>query len=346
VIGGDGGTSGPGGDGGFSGDVRGGNVYTNLTMQLSNATLNAGVATAGSGGAGGGNAGGVLPARGGNVAAVTVVDGTVTSSIIANGTATLNPDLDGTLIACATLVENLGTGVLTPAGGANCANLTGVDPQLGALGANGGPTSTHALLPASPARDVGDNPLALASDQRQPPYPRVSGPRADMGAFELPAAQVPTVTVTVAPASVPELGPGDLVYTFIRSDSQTIPLGAPLTVCFTITGSATITVDYTGVATGGVCGTDGIVTFVAGSATAAVTATPVVDAIPEGAETVRLTVVDGAGYDAGSPVFAEGSIVDPNEIPTLGEWGALLLVLTLAAVGWRRLRHAGTSPRG
>ena len=65
-----------------------------------------------------------------------------------------------------------------------------IDPLLGPLADNGGPTFTHALLPGSPAIDAGD-PLAVAGsdgvpqfDQRGVPYSRVVGGRIDMGAFE------------------------------------------------------------------------------------------------------------------------------------------------------------------
>ena len=45
-------------------------------------------------------------------------------------------------------------------------NLVGVDPKLGPLQSNGGPTPTMALLPGSPAIDAGSNPLGLTTDQR------------------------------------------------------------------------------------------------------------------------------------------------------------------------------------
>ncbi len=71
-------------------------------------------------------------------------------------------------------------------------NITGADPQLGALGDNGGPTKTQALPPLSPAVDAGSS--HLASDQRGMPRP-VYQPNpdssaggansADIGAFEL-----------------------------------------------------------------------------------------------------------------------------------------------------------------
>jgi hypothetical protein len=63
-------------------------------------------------------------------------------------------------------------------------NLFGVDPLLGPLQNNGGPTRTHALLPGSPAINAGSNPLGLATDQRG--SPREAGGRADMGSYESP----------------------------------------------------------------------------------------------------------------------------------------------------------------
>ena len=73
----------------------------------------------------------------------------------------------------------------------------GVNPLLGPLADNGGPTMTHEILTGSPAIDAGD-PAALAGmggipmfDQRSAPFTRVfngdgaGGPRIDVGAFEL-----------------------------------------------------------------------------------------------------------------------------------------------------------------
>lgn len=57
-------------------------------------------------------------------------------------------------------------------------------PRLGPLADNGGPTLTHALLHTSPAIDMGDNFLALPSDQRGTGFPRVFRSVADIGAFE------------------------------------------------------------------------------------------------------------------------------------------------------------------
>jgi hypothetical protein len=58
-----------------------------------------------------------------------------------------------------------------------------VDPVLGALADNGGPTLTHALLRGSPAIDAAVAAPALSSDQRGLPRPVGAAP--DIGAYEL-----------------------------------------------------------------------------------------------------------------------------------------------------------------
>jgi hypothetical protein len=58
------------------------------------------------------------------------------------------------------------------------------NPHLGPLQDNGGPTLTHALMPGSPAIDVGNNVANLQEDQRGDGFPRVVGSAADIGAVE------------------------------------------------------------------------------------------------------------------------------------------------------------------
>ena len=61
--------------------------------------------------------------------------------------------------------------------------MTGVvDPLLGPLGDNGGPTPTMGLLPGSPALDAGFLVDATATDQRGQLRP--AGVAVDIGAFE------------------------------------------------------------------------------------------------------------------------------------------------------------------
>ena len=61
-------------------------------------------------------------------------------------------------------------------------DLVGLNPELGPLADNGGPTLTMALLPGSPAIDAGSAVGAPATDQRGVPRPQGAG--VDIGAFE------------------------------------------------------------------------------------------------------------------------------------------------------------------
>ena len=68
------------------------------------------------------------------------------------------------------------------------------DPMLGPLQDNGGPTFTHALLPASPAIDTGDPNFTPPPffDQRGAGFDRVVNGRIDIGSFEV---QTQTVAI-------------------------------------------------------------------------------------------------------------------------------------------------------
>lgn len=83
--------------------------------------------------------------------------------------------------------------------------ITPIEPLLGPLTDNGGPTPTMALLHGSPALDAGDDALVrpphpLTTDQRG--FPRKSGSHVDIGAFEFqfgdagahPAPHVPILS--------------------------------------------------------------------------------------------------------------------------------------------------------
>ncbi|MDR0182043.1 right-handed parallel beta-helix repeat-containing protein [Lysobacter arvi] len=58
------------------------------------------------------------------------------------------------------------------------------DPRLAPLALNGGPSRTHMPLADSPAIDRGYNVNERAYDQRGPGFPRIKGPRPDIGAVE------------------------------------------------------------------------------------------------------------------------------------------------------------------
>ncbi len=120
---------------------------------------------------------------------------TTTSTIYAGnllGTATPTANditlTNGTVSGSNNLITDAGTaGGLS--NGTN-ANLVGVDPKLGELEDNGGPTRTHAIYPGSPALNTGTASGAVANDQRG--QTRTQGSSPDIGAYEwVPTANFP-----------------------------------------------------------------------------------------------------------------------------------------------------------
>jgi hypothetical protein len=92
-------------------------------------------------------------------------------------------------------------------------------------------------------------------------------------------------------------------FTLTRSGSAA-SLTTPLTVTYTVTGTALSGVDYTALS--------GTATFLASQATVTVPVTPLADPTAEGAESVILTVTDSASYDLGAPASATVMITDTN----------------------------------
>src|SRR5262249_55943785 len=91
--------------------------------------------------------------------------------------------------------------------GTSTANISGVNPMLGPLQNNGGPTQTMALLPGSPAIDHGSNPAGLTTDQRGTGFRRAINGHIDIGAFE---SQPPATSTTLA-SSLASSVPGQRV---------------------------------------------------------------------------------------------------------------------------------------
>ena len=106
----------------------------------------------------------------------------LTNTIIANSPS--GGDCSGGIIT--SLGHNLDSDGTCGLGAAG--DISGVNPLLGPLADNGGPTFTHALLPGSPATDAGDNAACLDSDQRGVTRPQ--GSVCDIGAYEQEIAVV------------------------------------------------------------------------------------------------------------------------------------------------------------
>jgi hypothetical protein len=115
----------------------------------------------------------------------------LTNTIVAGNSAPTNPDIDNTgtvMTADHNLIgDGSGSGI---SNGTNGNQVGGngnsvIDPRLGPLANNGGPTQTLALLPGSPALGKADNAAAPHTDQRGHVRLDEDGETTDIGAFEL-----------------------------------------------------------------------------------------------------------------------------------------------------------------
>jgi len=118
-----------------------------------------------------------------------------------------------------------------------------------------------------------------------------------------PVSATALVSVSAVDALASEIGSNTGAFRLTRSGSATM-LTAPLTVTFTLTGTATNGSDYTNLPL--------TATFLANQASVDVVVAPLVDATTEGAESVVLTLATVAPYDLGSPATATVTITDTD----------------------------------
>lgn len=162
---------------GLPGEGYGGSLYiAGGTISINNSTLAGNQAVGGVGidSSGIGYGGAIYNAAGSSALQIH-------NSILAGNLADTGSDLDGSLIS---LGHNL-IGNSTGGNGFAASDLLNVNPQLGPLQNNGGPTQTMALLSGSPALDAGDNSGTPAYDQRGLGFPRIVNDILDIGAFEV-----------------------------------------------------------------------------------------------------------------------------------------------------------------
>ena len=158
---------------GNTASASGGGIYNNNdTMTLTNSTVTDNVAETGSGG---------------GIRNIGTFAELVNTIIAVNSAASLGPDCFGAPISLGynLIGDDTDCGYIAATG-----DLLNVDPLLGPLQDNGGPTFTHALLTGSPAIDaipVADcndiDGVPVTTDQRGVVRPQ--GPDCDMGSYEL-----------------------------------------------------------------------------------------------------------------------------------------------------------------
>lgn len=136
------------------------------------------------------------------------------------------------------------------------------------------------------------------------------------GSYTLAIAEVTqppslsSVTLTISPENVSEDSSTNLNYTFTR----TTPTTNPLTIDFTVGGSATPGSDYT--LTGGtLSGTSGSITFAAGATTTTLAIAPTTDAIAEPNETITVALVNSSAYTVGTLGAVTGTITNDDPLP-------------------------------
>ena len=227
----------------------GGISISSTTASFTNCTIASNAANNISGGGGG----------------INRVSGTLNliNTIISNNTtmatgATPGPDI--LAVVSGTPLNNLigiGDGGLTGLVDSVNGNQVGtvalpIDPMLGMLQNNGGPTPTRAIGCTGPARDAGTNtvtgpPLNLTADQRGGSFARQVGANVDIGAFE-----IQSTSAIMGPSSVCP-GTTGVVYSVVND-----PTAVSYTWMYSGTGTtfssttSSVTIDFSPGATGGI----------------------------------------------------------------------------------------------
>jgi CSLREA domain-containing protein len=339
-----------------SGGTDGGGVYDNgLSATLTGVTVSGN--TAGGGDGGGLYSNGILLTTtnstiSGNTATIAGgglfhngIDAVLNNTTMAGNTGGGISNNGSTLTLKNTIVASNGTncaGIAPTNGGTNLqfpgstcgVGIPTADPLLQALANNGGPTMTMALTAGSPAIDTGTTgcPPTPATDQRGVTRPQ--GPACDIGAFEFSGGPpVPTLSINNVSANEGNSGTTPFVFTVTLSAAS----ASAVTVAFaTADGTATAGSDYTA--------TSGTLTFNPGVTTQTITVSVIGDTIPEPNETF-LVNLSGATNATIAVAQGIGTIVNddavppaPNVvIPTLNEWGLVLLALMVAILAGARI---------
>jgi hypothetical protein len=245
----------------------------------------------------------------------------------------LNTATFTSILVASARYESLGYNLIQAPGSATIAgtttgNLLGIDPLLGPLADNGGPTRTMALLPGSPAIDAGDGTGAPALDQRG--FTRAAGTASDIGAFEVqPATQVTRLSIS-APAGAVAGSPFTVTVQALNDFGAPVPRYTG-TVHFTGSdGQAILPPDYTFAATD-----PGTLTFPVTLKTAGTQSLTVAGTTPAGSVTAT------AGGIVVTPAAAVTLRLSAPAAATVGQAVSVRVTL-LDACGNRATGYTGT----
>jgi uncharacterized repeat protein (TIGR01451 family) len=309
------------GNNAVGGTAEGGAIYSNSgTLTILNSTISGNMAN----GSGGGlfntgtstatlvnvtvtnnrtDADGAAPGPGGGIAQSSSNPVTLRNTIVAGNFTGVAPgtapdEISGNMAASSNnnLIGAAGFGGLT--NGVNLNQVGVADARLAALGNNGGPTQTHALLAGSVALDAGDNTTAtnagLTTDQRGPGFARsTDGPDADA-----------TATVDIG-AFEAQVWVQDILDRSIAEDSSD-------SFSFNVGGAAAITtVTATSSNTGLVPNNPANLSVSGSGSTRTLTITPLAD--QNGSTVITVTVNSASGSMSDTFVF---TVWEVNDAPT------------------------------
>src|SRR5438270_3853088 len=241
---------------------------------------------------------------------------TLYNSIVANNTGGPNPDINsaGTVNATYTLIKTPGTTTI----GGGTGNITGSDPNLGALADNGSTVlagdpsgtqlhpQTKAQSTNSPVVDAGDPAFVGPPTSDERGAARIQNGRVDMGAVEIPP---PTISI-VAPAATNEGNSGTTPFVF------TVTLSSASTNTVTV---AYMTVDGTATSTAGAPGNpdytaqSGTVTFTPGQTSKTITVNVNGDVVFEPNETFSVTLSSPTNATIATPTGTTTILNDDNQ---------------------------------
>jgi CSLREA domain-containing protein len=204
---------------GNSASSDGGGIFSFGTLTLINGTRTANRTTGGTGGGLRNNGGG----------AVTLINTIIAGNFTGTAPSPTPDDIAGTNVDIANshhdLIGSGGSGGLTNGTNNNIVLTAGTDPGLGALGDNGGPTQTMALLAGSPALATGDPSVcALPLPPAAPPN---GAGRVDQRGFAR--------STTVCAIGAYEPQPGSIAATTGTPQQTTVGTAFPTNLAATVT---------------------------------------------------------------------------------------------------------------
>jgi len=293
---------GSGGDGGSGGNGIGGGLYlaTGSTATLANTLIAQNAAEGNSGGFGG---------LGVNGIGATGAAGTASGPDVSGNAASSDHDLIG---------DGTGFSATTSKGDLIGTSSSPINPLLGSLANNGGPTETLALLPGSPAIAAGDTNAANLPSTDQRGMARTVNGNVDIGAYQAQGFALsvtsgnnqsaqpnaafadPLVVTVTAKDGVDPVAGGQIAFTAPSSGaSAALSPANPLTIAANGTASVKATAN----------GTNGSYSVTANMSGAA---SPATFSLTNGPMAPTVSVTDAGGTYNGNPFAATGKAVNAD----------------------------------